>query len=305
MEVAEADRTAFVSGIAAAHREKVADANRDGFLVGLIGRGISGSRSPRMHVLEGERLGAVCSYELLDFDTYGMNDSDLGAVLDAAEKQGFSGLNVTHPFKQSIIPHLTDMAPEAASIGAVNTVVFRHGRRFGHNTDAWGFAEGIRQGLAGASMDQVLLFGAGGAGAAVGYALLELGSHCLDIYDPQHTRAVQLADRLTQHFGRTVVPVSDPMAALRRATGVVNATPIGMDKYPGVPFDTKALQGQWVADIVYFPAETELLRQAKERGCRTSPGMWMAIFQAVKAFEHFTQIVPDASAMARHFETAA
>src|SRR5690606_35114539 len=102
------------------------------------------------------------------------------------------------------------------------------------------------------SLDNVVLFGAGGAGAAVGYALLESGTAALDINDPDDARATRLAERLTRRFGRTVVPVTDPVAALRRAGGAVNATPVGMDKYPGMPFDPAELAvGSWVADIVY------------------------------------------------------
>lgn len=306
MEIATAARTAFIAAIAKAHRERVTGHEGVEFLVGLIGRGIGASRSPRMHEREGQRLGTILSYAPLDFDRYGVGDSQLGDVLDAAEEQGFSGVNVTHPFKQAVIDHLTDLAPDAAAIGAVNTVVFRDSRRIGHNTDAWGFAESLKRNLPGVALEKVVLFGAGGAGAAVGYALLECGTRFLDVHDPADARATHLAERLSQRFGRTVVPIADYATAIRRASGVVNATPIGMDKYPGMPFDPESLAtSQWVADIVYFPAETELLRRARQRGCRTLPGTGMAIFQAVKAFEHFTQITPDPDAMARHFEAAA
>jgi shikimate dehydrogenase len=277
----------------------------DGVLVGLIGRGIASSRSPQMHEREGERLGLSMSYVLIDFDRHNLSDDALRDVLSAAEELGFAGVNVTHPFKQVVIGALSDLAPEAAAIGAVNTVVFAAGRRVGHNTDCWGFAEGFRTGLAEARLDKVVQFGAGGGGAAVAYALLELGTELLDIYDRDDGRAVALAERLSERFGRTVVAVSDAEAAVRRASGVVNATPVGMAKYPGTPFDTAVLTSEhWVADIVYFPADTPLLQWARALGCRTLAGTGMAIFQAVKAFELFTGIEPDRNAMARHFEAA-
>jgi shikimate dehydrogenase len=295
-----------VAGAVRAHRARLPGNEAGGVLVGLMGRGIAGSRSPFMHEQEAVRVGAICTYALLDFDRAGLADGDLGPVLAAAETSGFAGLNITHPFKQAVIDHVTDLAPEAAAIGAVNTVVFREGRRVGHNTDSWGFAESLRRGLAPVALDKVVLFGAGGAGAAVGYALLESGTALLDVYDSDDARAIRLADRLTERFGRTVVAVTDPVSALRRASGAVNATPIGMDKYPGMPFDPATLSStQWVADIIYFPADTELLRRARERGCRTLPGGGMAVFQAVKAFQLFTGIAPDPEAMARHFEAAA
>jgi shikimate dehydrogenase len=275
-------------------------------LIGLVGRGISRSRSPRMHEREGERLGLSYTYALIDFDVHGLDDGALDAVIAAAAEHGFAGLNVTHPFKQTIVAHLTDLAPDAAAIGAVNTVVFDGARWVGHNTDCWGFAESVRQGLGGESLNSVVQFGAGGGGAAVAHALLELGTVNLDIYDPDTRRAAGLADRLSERFGRTVVVVSDPLAAVRRASGAVNATPIGMEKYPGTPFDPAALEKRhWVADIVYFPAETALLRAARARGCHTLAGTGMAIHQAIKAFELFTGLTPDRDAMAQHFEAAA
>jgi shikimate dehydrogenase len=136
--------------------------------------------------------------------------------------------------------------------------------------------------------------------------LLGLGTELLEVRDSQPGRAEELAARLSTRFGRTVIAVSDPRAPLDEAGGTVNATPVGMEKYPGVPFETAWLRPhQWVADIVYFPAETELLRRARAIGCRTLAGNGMAIFQAIKAFELFTGLQPDRAAMAQHFEAAA
>lgn len=296
---------ALLGTLAGRHESMSRDASRT-VLIGLVGRGISSSRSPRMHEREGERLGLLYTYVLIDFDQHQLPDAALSTVIAAAVELGFAGLNVTHPFKQHVIAHLTDLAPDAAAIGAVNTVVLSGGRRTGHNTDCWGFAESFRTGLAGEPLEKVVQFGAGGGGAAVAHAVLELGTRLLDIYDPDLGRATTLADRLTERFGRTVVPVTDPVAAVRRASGAINATPVGMEKYPGVPFETDTLTPQhWVADIVYFPAETELLRRARALGCRTLAGTGMAIFQAIKAFELFTGLTPDREAMAQHFEAAA
>lgn len=292
-----------------AHRHDVArrSARTDerAVLIGLVGRGITSSRSPVMHQREGERLGMRYTYALVDFDAVGLGDDALGEVVTMAEGAGFAGVNVTHPFKQAVIHHLTDLAPDAAAIGAVNTVVFAEGRRIGHNTDSWGFAESFRLAMAGSSLSSVALFGAGGGGAAVAHALVQLGVERLDICDTDPARAFTLARSLSKHFSRTVEAIADPAAALSSAVGVVNATPVGMEKYPGVPFDTASLEPRhWVADIVYFPADTALLRAARARGCRTLQGTGMAVFQAVKAFELFTGIAPDRDAMTRHFQAA-
>ncbi len=242
-------------------------------------------------------------YRLIDFDQLGLEDAALDDIMASAEELGFSGLNVTHPFKQSVIPFLTDLSPEASAIGAVNTVVFRHGRRIGHNTDSWGFAESFRESMDDCSLDNVLQFGAGGAGAAVAYALLEMGVEDLVLFDKVPARGAQLAERLNLKFGPKVTVQADLKAAFAGAAGVVNTTPIGMEKYPGLPFAADLLTPRhWVAEIIYFPAETELLRHGRQLGCRTLSGLGMAVNQAVRAFELFTGVKPDKVAMERHFE---
>ena len=283
---------------------KRGDGVRD-VLVGLIGRGIQLSRTPGMHMREAARHGLRCSYVLIDFDQLDFDDADLPVVLDAVRVLGFSGVNVTHPLKQAVIAQLDDLAEEAAAIGAVNTVVFGE-RAIGYNTDCWGFAESFRTGLEGVPTRRVTQFGAGGAGAAVGYALLQLGVAELVLVDSDGARATTLATRLSDHGSARVEASSDVDASVRSADGIVNTTPIGMAKYPGTPFPGSLLASrQWVADIIYFPVETQLLREAGEIGCRVLPGTGMAIGQAVRAFELFTGRSTDMSAMARHFEAAA
>ena len=271
-------------------------------LIGLIGRGIGSSRSPIMHEREGARLGLDYAYRLVDFDQLGLRDGALDDVVTAAEELGFCGLNVTHPFKQSVISSMSELSPDAAAIGAVNTVVFKNGRRIGHNTDSWGFAESFRESMAGCPLDRVVQLGAGGAGAAVAYALLELGVTHLALFDTWVSRAQQLAERLNARFSGRVTGAADLDAAFARASGVVNTTPVGMANYPGLPFASALLASRhWVAEIIYFPTETALLKLARELGCRTLPGVGMAVNPAVRAFELFTGITPDRAALTRHF----
>ncbi len=275
-------------------------------LAGLIGRGIQASRTPRMHEAEGERLGLRYLYQLIDLDRLQLHDAVLPELLLAAQRLGFSGLNITHPFKRSVIDWLDELSPEAAAIGAVNTVVLSRGRRIGHNTDGWGFAESFRRGMAGVPLERVVQFGAGGAGMAVARALLELGTRHLDIVDTDAARAEALAASLTQAFGAgRAAATGDAEAAVAGGQGLVNTTPLGMAKYPGMPVARPWLRPDlWVADIVYFPAATELLQAARERGARTLAGTGMAIFQAVRAFELITGVTPDADEMARHFDSS-
>lgn len=278
---------------------------RPDVLVGLMGRGIQLSRSPAMHEREAARLGLSCAYLLIDFDQMALADADLDAALGAVADLGFHGVNVTYPFKQAVMPLLDQASPEAEVIGAVNTVVFGP-RRTGHNTDAWGFAESFRAQMAGAGLRRVALFGAGGAGSAIGAALTGLGAGEIALVDPDRSRARELARRLERMEAARIVVAEDARAAVAGADGVVNTTPVGMSKHPGTPFDPAWLQArQWVADVIYFPRETELLRRARAIGCRTLPGIGMAIGQAARAFEHFTGRRADMAAMAGHFEAAA
>jgi shikimate dehydrogenase len=275
-----------------------------GYLVGLVGRGIGLSKSPAMHEREGARMGLGYAYVLLDFDQLGLADADLGAVIEAARVAGFAGFNVTHPFKQAVIAHLDDLSPEAAAIGAVNTVLLG-ARAVGHNTDSWGFAESFRETLDGVRTERILQLGAGGAGAAVAYALLTHQVGQLSIADLDPAKADGLAQRLNERFGPRVVANSAD-DAIGAADGIVNTTPMGMSKYPGLPFSSGLLTPRhWVADIVYFPADTELLQLARGLGCRTMAGTGMAVYQAVRAFELFTGLAPDRDRMIDHFRAAA
>jgi shikimate dehydrogenase len=274
-----------------------------GIRAALIGSGIQESRTPTMHMAEGARLGLDYVYTLIDFDKLGLPEAALQSVLELAAVHGFAGLNVTHPFKESIVPLLDQLSTEAAAIGAVNTVVFREGRTVGHNTDCWGFAESFRSGMKGARLDRVLLIGAGGAGKAVAWALRDLGAQLIDILDLDHARSADLARALNSHSGACRArAVADAVEAAERMAGVVNTTPLGMAKYPGMPLPAAALRPDlWVADIVYFPAETEFMRAASAAGCRILPGKRMAVFQAVKAFELITGCSPDREEMFKHF----
>ncbi len=260
-------------------------------LAGLIGRGIARSRTPEMHMAEAAAQSLRGVYRIIDVDTLPENEQNLKAIVHAAEVTGFNGLNVTYPFKMEVIPLLDQLSPNAAAVGSVNTIVFRDGKRIGHNTDLWGFAESFRQNMIGVSLKTVLLIGAGGAGVAVAHPLADCGVQHLKIFDVDTVRVEQLARQVrSNRQGLTVEPVTTVDAAsCANLSGIVNASPVGMAKTPGTPFPLALLKpDMWVADIVYFPLETELLAGARRLGCRVLPGSGMAVFQAVRAFELFT-----------------
>jgi len=258
-----------------------------------------------MHVDEGSELGLNVSYELFDFDLMQGGAECLENVLDQAEERGFCGLNITYPSKQAVIPMLDELAPEARALHSVNTVLFRNGRRIGHNTDWWGFAESFRRDMSDARTDDVVLVGAGGAGAAVGYAMLKLGARTLTVHDTDGSRTTALVSRLADLFPhRLVRACRDLNTALANANGLVHATPTGMLKYPGMPVPGESLHPPlWVAEIVYVPLVTELLDTARKHGCRTLDGGGMAVFQGARAFNLFFDIEPDIPRMLRRFHS--
>ena len=273
--------------------------------VGLIGQGIQRSRTPAMHRAEAAAQGFALRYDLLDTDRMDPVPP-LRQVLEQAEAEGYAGLNVTYPYKKEVMPLLDGLSVAARKVGAVNTVVFRDGRRFGHNTDFWGFGQGLRQGLPGASLGTVLLLGAGGAGGAVAHALADAGAQRLLIADARVDAAQSLAHDIATTGAARAEVVQDMAAAARAADGIVNATPMGMAKLPGMAMDAGLLRpSHWVCDIIYFPLETALLAQARACGCRVLNGAPMAVFQAVRAFELFTGQVADPARMRHTFENFA
>lgn len=274
-----------------------------GILAGLVGRGIQASLTPALHQGEGDAQSLRYLYRLIDADQLGVDDSALPALVDGAQRSGFTGLNITFPFKQAIVPLLDELSEEARGIGAVNTVVFKDGKRIGHNTDCLGFAEGLRRGLPDVARRQVVQLGAGGAGSAVAHALLAEGVEQLTLFEVDAARGQALVENLSQRFGAGRALLGNDLAvALAAADGLVNTTPVGMSKLPGTPLPVHLLHERlWVAEIIYFPLETELLRHARALGCRTLDGGTMAVFQAVKAFELFSGRPADAARMQAHF----
>ena len=274
-------------------------------LLGLIGSGIQRSLTPAMQEQEAAHNGMRLHYQLIDLDLSGGSAEDLPLLLKAARMMGYAGLNITYPCKQAVIPHLDELSDEARAMGAVNTVVIRDGRLIGHNTDGSGWARGFTRALPDADLRCAVLLGAGGAGAAIAHAALRLGVQALRILDVDPARAQALAAELNRlHEGERACGWTDVAAALDGASGLIHATPTGMDKLPGLPLPAELVRADlWVSEVVYFPLETALLKLARERGCRISDGGGMAVGQAVGAFELFTGVTPDAGRIEQHFRT--
>ncbi len=276
-------------------------------LVGLIGATIGRSLSPALH----EDAFAACSikghYHLMD--SVVPRPRQLTELLGAARTAGFAGVNVTFPFKEAVIPLLDAVSPEAAEIGAVNTVVIDEaGRTTGYNTDRSGFRAAFREAFGADAVRgrPVLQLGAGGAGRAVAFALMDLGAGPLRIYDRDDGRARGLCADLASHFGGArSEALAAPKAAVGASVAIVNATPVGMWSHPGLPMSAQTITARHiVADVVYTPLETEFVKAAKAMGARTMGGGGMCVHQAAEAFRHFTGRTLDVARMKRTFEAA-
>jgi len=277
------------------------------FLVGLVGANILRSLSPALHEDAFAALGIRGHYHLMDLDQ--RPGCGLGQLLDAVKLAGFVGINVTFPCKQAVIPLLDEISADARQVGAVNTVtIAESGRTVGHNTDREGFRRSFEEGLGRAAAEGqiVVLIGAGGAGRAVGFALMDLGASQLIVHDTDAARAGALAADLTQHYSAARCRIAGSLPdALAEAAGIVNATPVGMLGIPGNPVPVAALRGDhWVADVIYTPVETLLIKAARATGARVLTGAGMCVHQAAAAFRIFTGLTPDVDRMHRTFATA-
>jgi len=277
----------------------------ESFLVGLVGDGVMPSLTPYMHEREGDVQGLRYLYRPIDLIELGLPGQAVGELLSGARSLGFNGLNITHPCKQLVLDYLDEISADARRLGAVNTVVIRDGRFIGHNTDFSGFAAALASGLPEATLDRVVQLGAGGAGSAVAYALLTAGVRELDLVDTDAARCAARAAELASFFpDRTVTArtTAELPRLMPLADGLVHCTPVGMAAHPGVPLDMSLVESRhWVADIVYRPIETELVRAARAKGCDVLDGGRMAVGQAADAFRIFTGREADAERMRSHF----
>ncbi len=253
----------------------------------VIGHPIAHSRSPlihgswlRAHALEG-------SYEKID-----VAPADLHAFVAGLREAGFVGGNVTVPHKTAVLAEVDEIDEAARAIGAVNTLWFEGDRLVGGNTDAAGFMASLDAEQPG--WDQggrtAVVLGAGGASRAVVYGLLGRGFQILVV-----NRTVETASALAASLGGSVRAAawSDLPDVLGRADLLVNTTSLGMAGKPPLALDLSALRpGAMVADIVYVPLETDLLREAKARGHRVVGGLGMLLHQAVPGFAHWFGITP-------------
>ncbi len=268
----------------------------------VIGDPVLHSKSPVIH-------GAILAALGLDipYAAHTVRRGTLSQYLAWARDNGITGFNATMPHKEELIPLLDGVDPLAQSIGAVNTVCLRDGRWIGFNTDGGGAVAALRGslGIDPGSMT-VTLLGAGGAAKAVALALAQAGAERVWVCN----RTLERAEELCAHDPRgRLAPEGFGGDALRRRAEqsqlLVNCTNLGMEgcgQFGDFSFLDALPEGAGVFDLIYHPAETELLAYARRRGLPTLNGLPMLVNQAVLALEHFLDRPLDRKTMA---ETAA
>lgn len=254
--------------------------------LGLIGDNIAASQAPKLHRLAGAQFGADVTYDLLIPEDHGLPLADL---IPWARSSGYAGLNITYPYKELAIQFVDDLDPRAAMVGAVNTLVFRSDATVGFNTDMTGAKEAFSSANFSVSDGPVTIIGAGGAGRAIAWALLDLGVPELRVVDKDDARAASLCAHLCCTFPSSkALPFSNAVEATKGAAGLVNCTPVGMVGHEGTPLPQIAMAGaHWAFDAVYTPANTTFLRDAKQSGLAVLSGVELFFCQGVHAWSHF------------------
>ncbi len=230
---------------------------------GLLGRKLGHSYSPQIH-----------SY-LADY-SYNLFEKEPEEVAHFLWHGDFMGINVTMPYKQTVIPYLDELSPLAQRLGAVNTIVRRSGRLIGHNTDYFGFSSMVRRSGLDPRGKKCLILGSGGVSKPARAVLEELGAEVIVISHRENT-----PEHLKQHQDTAIL---------------VNATPVGMYPNNGAsPVDLNQFpQLEGVLDLIFNPARTALMLQAEQRGLITMGGLWMLVAQAKEASEWFlNHHIPD------------
>ena len=260
-------------------------------IYGIFGHPVSHSLSPVMHNSAFSALGLDCVYVAFD-----VSPEEIGQAARAVRTLGISGINITIPHKESIIPHLDEIAPDAELTGAVNTVKNDDGKLSGYNTDVGGFLRAVREEL-GVTPEGACVFlaGAGGAARAVMSAFCMNGADKIYILNRTPDKALRLASDFGKRFGNIkieIIPPGDPKAVAAGLSGadiLVNSTSSGMDDREGLelPLD-QMKKSAAVYDLVYKPRETRLVKDALSHGLKASGGLGMLLYQGALSFEIWT-----------------
>lgn len=260
-------------------------------IYGIFGHPVKHSLSPDMHNSAFNTLGLNSVYVAFDIDPESIEEATR-----AIRVMGIRGINITIPHKQTIIPYLDEVSPDAKLTGAVNTVKNENGRLLGYNTDVGGFLRAIREDLDFSPEGNTLfLIGAGGAARAVLSAFCMNGGAVVYITDIIKDKALELANQFKANFQNITIETVELdnqnliEQKLNEADILVNASPAGMDSVGSLDIPLTSLNKNAVVyDLVYKPPDTSLLKEAKQLGHKASGGLSMLLYQGAESFEIWT-----------------
>ena len=265
-------------------------------VAGIIGWPVAHSRSPRLHAYWLEKHQIDAAYVPLP-----IAPEHFAATVRGLMHAGFAGANVTIPHKVAAFEVCDTVDETARRAGAVNTLTFRDGRISGSNTDGWGFLANLRAHGVDPAAGPVLLLGAGGGARAIAAALLAEGAR-VTIANRTPSRAEQFVRDLP---GPALVPWEQRDAAVADHALIVNTTALGMENKDPLVLDlSRARPGTAVADIVYVPLETPLLRDAKALALRPVEGLGMLLYQGIPGFRAWFGVEPAVDDHLRRFVAA-
>jgi len=233
---------------------------------GLIGFPLSHTFSPGYFKNKFEEENILdCSYHAFELDS-------IEKVKDLLKDELINGLNVTIPYKESVMQYLDELSPEAKEISAVNTIKFEDGKTVGYNTDVMGFEDSLLELLEGKTIDKALILGSGGAAKAVGYVL----------------RKQEIEYKVVSRSDKGDINYADLVGNLHNYQLVINTSPLGMypneDTCPQIPY-TEITDHHFFFDLIYNPEKTLFLVQAEAKGAKIMNGHRMLILQAEKSWE--------------------
>ena len=260
-------------------------------IYGIFGHPVKHSLSPDMHNSAFNTLGLNSVYVAFDIDPESIEEA-----ARAIRVMGIRGINITIPHKQTIIPYLDEVSPDAKLTGAVNTVKNENGRLSGYNTDVGGFLRAIREDLDFSPEGNTLfLIGAGGAARAVLSAFCMNGGAVVYITDIIKDKALELANQFKANFQNITIETVELdnqnliEQKFNEADILVNASPAGMDGVGSLDIPLTSLNKNAVVyDLVYKPPDTNLLKEAKQLGHKASGGLSMLLYQGAESFEIWT-----------------
>lgn len=247
---------------------------------GLIGKTLGHTASPAIHEKIYQAMGISGTYDVLE-----MLPDQLAGNMKHLAKDGYTGCNVTIPYKRDVMPYLTDISREARVIGAVNTIHFTNEGAFGYNTDYGGFGRSLEQAGIGVAAQECVVLGTGGAARAIIQYLADKNAKSITVVS-RHPHSKIEFDEFTKKIGASEIDYQT-FETSHAGEVLVNCTPVGMFPHiGGCPISEQRIADfPAVVDLIYNPKDTELLKMARHYGARTLNGMYMLVAQAVGSEE--------------------